>query len=345
MQKPSLLISSATLIAFSIAIFLSACGVETKSPPKPKPISGWAAADAGWLKLPEGLEQMGGAHGDVAVSENGDVYVSLTNGLRAGVQVYSEDGTYLRNVENAPTDFHGFVIHKDADGIEYIYGPQLSGQKIVKLNLDGTVVMTIPGDSIPKEHWKVNPKNKKAQLRLTACDVAPNGDIFVTDGYSTDLVHRFNAAGDYLATFGGKAAPYNFSTLHKIAVDTRFEPARIVGVSRTDARVVHISMDGAYIGDVATDLKKPAALVVQGDFLAVGEILGRVTILGKDGSIVKQLGANEVAEETGTNKTEPAKWRQGIVNAPHGVAFNSNGDLFVSEYSIFGRIVKYDAVW
>ncbi|MGY8642879.1 MAG: hypothetical protein ACKVJU_17515 [Verrucomicrobiales bacterium] len=344
MQKPSLLISSATLVAFSVAIFLSACGVETKTVPTPKPITNWNSAEEGWLKLPEGMEQMGGAHGDVAVSENGDVYVSLTNGLRAGVQVYSADGTYLRNVENAPTDFHGFVIHKDADGIEYIYGPQLSGQKIVKLKLNGAVVMTIPGELIPKEHWKVNPKNKKALLRLTACDVAPNGDIFVTDGYSTDLVHHFNAAGEYLATFGGKAAPYNFSTLHKIAVDTRFEPARIVGVSRTDGRVVHMSLEGEYIGDVATDLKKPAALVVYGDLLAVGEILGRVTILGKDGAIVKQLGANEIEEETGTNKTEPAKWRQGIVNAPHGVAFNSNGDLFVAEYSTFGRIVKYDAI-
>lgn len=327
--------------AFSaVAVFgflFSGCGEK-----KEEKISSWEPV-ADWLSLPDGMEQMGASHGDVAVSENGDVYVSLTGGLRAGIQVYGADGNYLRNVEGAPKDFHGFVIHKDADSVEYIYGPRLTTGEILKLKLDGTVVMTIPASAIPEELWKKNKAGKPA-LRLTACDVAPNGDIFVTDGYSSDLVHHFNAAGQYQATFGGKAEPYNFQTLHKIAVDTRFDPVRIVGVSRTDGRVVHMSTDGEYLGDVATDLMKPAALVVRGDLLAVGEILGRVTLLDKEGNIFKQLGANENADETGTNKTEPAKWRTGVVNAPHGVAFNKSGDLFVTEYSVFGRIVKYAAV-
>lgn len=321
--------------------------LEEPSPtPAPEPqttaISSWKSAPD-WMTLPNGMEHMGAAHGDVAVSGAGEIYVSLTGGLRAGVQVYSNEGKYLRNVENAPNDFHGFVIHKDTDGIEYIYGPRLSKGEIVKMTLDGKIVMTIPGDSIPKEYWKVNPKTKKAALRLTACDVAPNGEIFVTDGYASDYVHHFNAKGEYLASFGGKGEPYNFQTLHKIAIDTRFDPPRIVAVSRTDGRVVHISLDGKLIGNVATGLLKPAAIVTYGDLLAVGEILGRVTILDKEGNIVSQFGANNHADEVGTNKTEPAKWRPGIVNAPHGVAFNKEGDLFVTEYSLFGRILRYDA--
>lgn len=296
---------------------------------------------SGWLQLPKELESLGVAHGDVAVSANGDVYISLLGGLRAGVQVYNKDGKYLRNVPNAPNDFHGFVIHKDSDGIEYIYGPRLGTGETLKMTLAGEIVMTIAAASIPEEHWKVNAKTGKGALRLTACDVAPNGDIFITDGYSSDLVHRFNAKGEYLATFGGKEAPYNFQTLHKIAVDTRFEPAQIVGVSRADGRVVRMSMEGEYLGDIATDLLMPAALVVQGDLLAVGEIKGRVSVLDKEGKIVARLGANENADEVGTNKTEPAKWRDGVVNAPHGIAFNAAGDLFVAEYSVFGRIVKF----
>ncbi len=326
------------LIASAAFVFaFSGCG-EKKEPV----IQSWEPV-ADWLTLPDGMESMGASHGDVAVSENGDVYVSLTGGLRAGVQVYGADGKFVRNVKDAPKDFHGFVIHKDADGIEYICGPSLSTGNILKMKLDGEVVMTIPASAIPEEHWKKN-KNGKGALRLTACDVAPNGDIFVTDGYSSDLIHRFNAVGEYQTTFGGKAAPYNFKTLHKIAVDTRFDPVRIAGVSRTDGRVVHMTTEGEYLGDIATGLMKPAALVIHKDHLAIGEILGRVTILDKEGKISHQFGANENTDETGTNKTEPAKWRTGIVNAPHGVALNQNGDLFVTEYSIFGRILKYDAV-
>ncbi len=292
------------------------------------------------LKLPEGMPEMGNQHGDVAVSSNGDIYVSLTQGLRAGVQVYSSDGTYLRNVPGAPADFHGFVIHKESGG-EFIYGPKLTGGEVVKMTLAGEVVMTIPGESIPQKYWKVNPKTQKAGLRLTACTVAPNGDIFVTDGYSSDYVHRFSAKGEYLASFGGKEAPYSFSTLHKIAIDNRFDPPRLVGTDRANNRVVHLSLEGELLGEIATDLLMPAAAVVQGDYLAVGEIKGRVTIFGKNNEVVARLGENTNPAEVGTNKIEPQKWQTGIVNAPHGVAFAPNGDLFVSEYSVHGRVLRF----
>lgn len=292
------------------------------------------------LKLPEGMPEMGNQHGDVAIASNGDIYVSLMQGLRSGVQVYSADGTYLRNVKDAPTDFHGFVIHQGADG-EFIYGPQLTAGKIVKLTLEGEVVMTIPGESIPKEHWQVNPKNQQAALRLTGCTVAPNGDIFVTDGYASDRVHRFNAKGEYLATFGGKAAPYNFKTLHKIAIDNRFDPPRLVGTDRANNRVVHLSLEGELLGEIATDLLMPAAAVVQGDLLAVGEIKGRVTVFDKENQVVARLGENPNPQEVGTNKVEPAQWKPGVVNAPHGVAFNAAGDIFVSEYSVHGRVLRF----
>jgi hypothetical protein len=334
----------ALAVATALILLVSKRPGNDRSEVAPSPAP--EAASSGWtigpdpLKLPEGMPELGNQHGDVAISSNGDIYVSLMQGLRSGVQVYSADGTYLRNVKNAPTDFHGFVIHKGADG-EFIYGPQLNAGKIVKLSLEGEVVMTIPGDAIPKEFWQVNPKNQQSALRLTGCTVAPNGDIFVTDGYASDRVHRFNAKGEYLASFGGKAAPYNFKTLHKIAIDTRFDPPRLVGTDRANNRAVHLSLEGELIGEIATDLLMPAAAVVQGDFLAVGEIKGRVTIFDKENRVVARLGANPNPQEVGTNKIEQAQWKPGVVNAPHGVAFSPAGDLFVSEYSVHGRVLKF----
>lgn len=310
---------------------------------RPGDVPDWSVVP-NWLKLPSGLEALGNQHGDVAVDSDGRVYVSLTAGLRAGVQVYDSGGNYLRNLPDAPNDFHGFVIHRDTSGTEYIYGPRLSTGEIVKLSLDGESVMTIPAEAIPKEHWKVHPKTGKATVRLTACDVAPNGDIFVTDGYSSDLIHRFDSSGKYLATFGGKGEPFLFQTLHKIAVDTRFDPPRIVGTSRTDGRVVHLSMEGDWIGNVATDLSMPAALAVHGDLLAVGEIKGRVTMIDKEGNIVSQFGANDHLDEKPSNKVEPSSWKPGIFYTPHGVAFDRSGNLFVSEFSIFGRVQRFDRV-
>ena len=195
-----------------------------------------------WLRLPQGRDQLGNMHGDVAVSSTGDVYVSVQD-PQAGLQVYAPDGRFLRNVPDAPADLHGFVIRRQPDG-EFIFGPTLRGQTIVKMTLEGKVVMTIPASAIPDEFKVRNARSGQLGVLLTGMDVAPNGDLYVTDGYASDYIHRFDKAGKYLNSFGGKKEPYNFSTLHKLAIDTRFQPARIIACDRANNRVVHLSLYG-----------------------------------------------------------------------------------------------------
>jgi hypothetical protein len=294
---------------------------------------------ADWLELPDGRATLGPMHGDIAVSKSGDVYVSVeTAGM--GVQVFSPDGRYLRSLAKAPADLHGFVIRDAGDG-EHLYGVSLRGQKFVKLTLQGDVVLEISRDAIPREYWSPNRFSTELGVLLSGMDVAPNGDLYVTDGYSSDYVHRFDARGRYLASFGGKAAPYEFNILHKIAMDTRFEPVRIIATDRLNNRVVHMALDGAFLGVVNADLKLPAALTIDGDNVVVGELNGRVTILDKAGNVVAHVGTN-TAEGIGTNRVPPEQWRTGYVIAAHGVATNADGDLFIAEFSTFGRVHKFE---
>jgi hypothetical protein len=294
---------------------------------------------ANWLKLPEGRAQLGNQHGDVAVSAAGDVYVSVQDPA-AGLQVFGPDGKFLRNVNGAPSDFHGFVIHKEAAG-EFIYGATLRGQTIVKMTLEGNIVMTIGSASIPDQYKVRNARSNQLALLLTGLDVAPNGDIYVADGYASDYIHRFDKTGKYLSSFGGKNPPYSFNTLHKLAIDTRYTPARIIAVDRANNRVVHLTLEGVFLGVVAKDLLLPAAIVIDGDNVIVGELTGRVTVLDKNGAVVSRVGAN-TEQGVGTNKLPPAQWREGFVLAPHGVALNARGDLFVSEFSAFGRVHRFN---
>src|SRR5688572_21316005 len=296
-------------------------------------------AVADWLKLPEGRAYLGNMHGDVAVSSTGEVYVSVQDPA-AGLQVYAADGKFLRAVPGAPSDFHGFVIRKQADG-EFIYGATLRGQTIVKMTLDGAIVMTIGSAAVPDQYKVRNARSNQLAMLLTGLDVAPNGDLYVADGYASDYIHRFDKTGKYIASFGGKQPPYSFNTLHKLAVDTRFQPARIIATDRANNRVVHLSLDGAFLGVVATDLLLPAAIAIDGDNAIVGELNGRVTVLDKAGAVVTRVGAN-TEQGTGTNKIPPAQWRSGFVLSPHGVALNAKGDLFVSEFSAFGRVHRFN---
>jgi DNA-binding beta-propeller fold protein YncE len=294
---------------------------------------------ANWLKLPEGLAQLGNQHGDVAVSSAGEVYVSVQDPA-AGLQVFSPEGKFLRNVNGAPSDFHGFVIHKEPGG-EFLYGATLRGQTIVKMTLEGNIVMTIGSSAIPDQYKIRNARSNQLALLLTGLDVAPNGDLYVTDGYASDYIHRFDKTGKYLASFGGKNPPYSFNTLHKLAIDTRFTPARLIACDRANNRVVHLSLDGQFLGVVAKDLLLPAAIVIDGDNAIVGELTGRVTVLDKNGAVVTRVGAN-TEQGVGSNKLPPAQWREGFVLSPHGVALNAHGDLFVSEFSAFGRVHRFN---
>jgi hypothetical protein len=316
-----------TLTAIAGATLLvNAAAVEYKAVPE-------------WLKLSEGREKIGDMHGDVAVSSTGEVYISVQD-PQAGLQVYAPDGRFLRNVPDAPSDFHGFVIRKQPDG-EFIFGARLRGQAIIKMTLDGRVVMTIPGSAIPDEFKSRNARSGQLALLLTGMDVAPNGDLYVTDGYASDFIHRFDRTGKYLKSFGGKKEPYNFSTLHKLAVDTRFQPARLIACDRANNRVVHLSLDGEFLGVVAKDLLLPAAIALYGDYAVVGELKGQVTVLDKAGQVVARLGTN-TETGVGTNQVKPEQWRPGIVVSPHGVAVNERGDLFVSEFNAFGRVHRFN---
>jgi hypothetical protein len=292
-----------------------------------------------WLKLPAGRPQLGNMHGDIAVSSKGEVFVSVQDPA-AGLQVYAPDGTFLRNVTGAPSDFHGFVIRTQPEG-EFLYGATLRGQTIVKMKLDGTIVMTIGSSAVPDEFKVRNARSNELQLLLTGLDVAPNGDIYVADGYASDYIHRFDKTGKYLASFGGKKAPYNFNTLHKLAIDTRFQPARLIAVDRANNRVVHLSLTGEFLGVVASDLLLPAAITLNGDNVIVGELRGRVTVLDKAGKVVERIGEN-TGEGVGTNQSKPEAWRPGLLLSPHGVAINGQGDLFVSEFNLYGRVHRFN---
>lgn len=318
-----------TLHALTLSLFLSV----SLSAAKPD----FKAVDS-WLKPPTELETIGPAHGDVAVSSAGEVYVGVLSGPRAGIQVFGTDGKYLRNVPEAPNDFHGFVIHQEDDG-EFIYGARLGGQMIMKMQLDGKVLLRIPGSKIPEKY--VRKRDGKPALRLTAVDVAPDGCIYAVDGYSSDFIHVFDATGKYQKSFGGKESPFGFKTNHKIAIDTRFDPPRILCCDRENRRVVHLSIDGKVLG-VTPNMKRPAAIAVFGEWAAVAEIEGRVSLIDKDGKTVVTLGENKIKEQTATNQVKPADWRTGILTAPHGIDFDKDGNILVTEFNRFGRVLRYD---
>jgi hypothetical protein len=287
-----------------------------------------------FLQPPPGKETIGNGHGEIQVDAAGKIYVSVQE-PNAGVQVYGKDGQFIKALP-LPGSLHGFVIRQDAGG-EFLFGAVLGEQKVIKTTLDGQIVMEIPTSAFPAD--KVGEKG----LKLTNCDVAPNGDIYVVDGYGQSWIFVFDRAGNFKSVFGGPVEPLKLANAHKVFVDRRFEPARVLVCDRGNNRLLHTDLAGNLIQVIASEgLRRPSSADFHGELMCVAEIAGRVSVWDKDGKQVADLGANDTQGQTNTPKVEPKDWRQGVVTSPHGIAFDNEGNILETEWNVFGRVLRWN---
>ncbi len=289
-----------------------------------------------FISPPPGKATIGDGHGEIRVDSAGLIYVSVQGQAEGGIQVYSKEGKYLRHLAGTPGSLHGFVIHRDEAG-EFIYAAVLGEGRVLKMTLEGKTVLEIPKASFPAAQ-------AAAGLSLTNCDVAPNGDIYVVDGYGKDWIFVFDKAGKFKKVFGGQVEPLKLSNAHKIFIDTRFTPARVLVCDRGNNRILHLDLEGNLIGVVADkDLRRPSSASFHGDLMCVAEIAGRVSVFDKEGKLVASLGINDAPGETNTPGMKPAQWRTGTVTSPHGISFDLEGNILETEWNSFGRILRWAA--
>jgi hypothetical protein len=251
-----------------------------------------------------------------------------------GLQVYGPDGKFKNYLAGTPGTLHGFTIHKDADG-EFIYATVLGQGKMLKMKLDGTVVLTIEKEAFGDD--------KKDKLKLTNVAVADTGDIYIVDGYGADWIFQFDKTGKLKKTFGGRVDPYKLSNCHKIFIDPRFQPNRLLLCDRGNNRIMHLSLDGDILGVVVDkDLRRPSSASFNGDLMCVAEIAGRVSVWDKEGKQVASLGVNDTAGQTNTPGVKPADWREGVVTSPHGITFDAKGNILETEWNQFGRVLRWN---
>ena len=77
-----------------------------------------------------------------------------------------------------------------------------------------------------------------------------------------------------------------------------------------------------------------------GEFLAVAELEARAVIIDKTGTPVAFLGDNPDRKQWANFQVKPEDQHTGIFTAPHGIAFAKNGDLYVQDWNVTGRVTK-----
>jgi len=288
----------------------------------------------GWGLDESGKSQIGPTHGGVAVGKNGEVYTSAD----MGVFVFNPEGQLIRRfVTENHTRLHDIEIREE-DGVEYIYGARNANAEGLKFQAEsGDIVLRLP---FPQESGL----DPAAPFNPTAITVAANGDIILSDGYASNVIFKFDKTGKYLKHFGVKGnGEKEFNTAHGMTLDTRYEPNRLLVCDRNHApkgRLVHYDLDGNYIEEVVTGLGMPTSAAVQGDYVSVPDLNGRLVILNKTNTIMAVLGHNP-DPALGTNYGIPQeKWVEGIFSGTHGSNWDKDGNLYVQDWNVSGRIMK-----
>jgi hypothetical protein len=287
----------------------------------------------GWGLRPDGTSALGPTHGGVVIDKAGNVYVSANK----GVVIFSPDGKVVQEyLGDKYTNIHDMKIRQEGDA-EFIYGARNAAGEGIKFNAhSGEIVLKLPFPAESKLDLK--------KFSPTAIAVAPNGDIILADGYASNHIFKFDKSGKYLMHFGQKGNELKqFNTCHGMVLDTRYEPPRLLICDRNHqpkGRLLHYDLEGNFIEEVATGLGMPTSAAVQGDYVSVPDLHGRVVILDKSNTIMAVLGHNaDPAQRMNFNVTQD-KWIEGVFSGTHGSYWDKDGNLYVQDWNVAGRIIK-----
>lgn len=324
-----------TPVAFALAFTLALPALAADTPQPVRMGCGLMTFDTvpGWGLAADGKSAIGPCHGSVAVGKDGTIYTSAA----AGVFAFSPDGQVVRKFLGAKySDIHDLKIREE-DGGEFLYGARNNAAEGVKFDArTGEIALKLP---FPKESGL-----NLTKFSPTAITVAPNGDIILSDGYASNHIFKFDKAGKYLMHFGTKGNGLKeFNTAHGMTLDTRYSPPRLLICDRNHqpkGRLVHYSLDGEFLGEVVTGLGMPTSAVVQGDYVSVPDLKGRLVILDKTNTIMAVLGYNPDPAKGGSYNIPQKDWVEGIFSGTHGSSWDKDGNLYVQDWNVSGRIMK-----
>ncbi len=287
----------------------------------------------GWGLRPDGSSALGPTHGAVVIDKDGNIYTSA----QKGVIVFSPEGVVIHSLLGEDySDLHDMEIREE-EGREFIYAARNNNAEAIKFDChSGEIVLKL---GVPEESGlgdiKFNP---------TAVAIAPNGDIFVSNGYASNHIIKYDKNGKYLLHFGTKGNELKqFNTAHGMTLDTRYDPPRLLICDRNHqpkGRLLHYDLDGEFIAEVITGLGMPTSVAVQGDFVSVPDLHGRVVILDKTNTIIAVLGHNPDADKGRAYKIPSDEWIEGIFSGTHGSYWDQEGNLYVQDWNVAGRIMK-----
>jgi streptogramin lyase len=284
---------------YSIAAILAGllvCFVVVSVPGISAQSGGNYKVDANWAQLPQGTTWNGNTtwiaadgKGNVVVLVRTAPYFRLFTRDGKFVKAFGDDGLF-QSAHSVTIDSQGFLWVTDS-----------AAHVVHKFSPDGRLLMTLGRKGVAGDNTSRDLFNQPNHVAI-----APNGDIYVSDGYQNSRVVHFSSAGQLVRIIGGVkgSQPGQLQLPHGVALDSQ---GRILVNDSDNKRVSVFDKEGKFVESWPFPSRGGIAVTAD-DTVYVSDVNVGVVNIVKNGKLIDSVSADRA----------------------HGMGVDTDGSIYVS---------------
>ncbi|WP_051669726.1 hypothetical protein [Bryobacter aggregatus] len=304
-----------------------------------------------WAQLPPQI-RFGNTHG-IVVTEDRRVIVAHTvhkdSESPDAICIFDDKGKFIKSWgADLRGGAHGLVLRKEGS-TEFLYHCDNVKGFVRKTTLDGEVVWVMHAPIASGVYAKAS------EYKPSILAIAPNGHLYVADGYGKFYIHHYDEKLRWVSTFGGSRElmdkDKNVETAagttiwpHAIAIDPRgSKPLLVVGERGANSRVQYFDLDGKPLHSLKDGVRWPSTFEFQNGLMLMPDLKAVVTLFDRNNKPLVQLGDGRQTDGKtyeGIRTLGRESFTAGQFIAPHGASFDSDGNIYVAEWVEVGRVTK-----
>ena len=295
-----------------------------------------------WVTIPNtpsGREN--GRTNGIVVTADGHVVVF--HQASPAVVTYDVTGAFHSAWGDHLAGAHGITLVTEGDR-EYLWLTDQYSGEVGKYTLDGTVVHRLERPDLPVYADK---PFSPTWVAVNDASAGGNGDIWVADGYGTNLIHRYDASGTYQGSISGEEGTAGaFATPHAVWFEPIEGTPHLFIADNANRQIQVYTQEGAFSGSFGNAyLTSPRHGVRWGAYRFVPELFGRIVVTDAAGEFVTSFGERVGARDEPGWPNQPLDGEaRTTFNSSHAMAMDRDGSIYVVEWRLGGRIIKLESI-
>ena len=258
--------------------------------------AGTYTVDANWAQLPAGTAWNGNTSW-ITADGKGNVVVLVRTAPY--FRVFSRDGRFVKTFGDDGLFQSAHSVTVDAQG--FLWVTDSAAHVVHKFNPEGKLLMTLGKKGVAGDNSSRDLFNQPNHVAI-----APNGDIYVSDGYVNARVVHFSGAGQFVRIIGGVkgSAPGQLQLPHGVALDSR---GRILINDSDNQRVSVFDKDGRFVESWPFPSRGGIAVAAD-DTVYVSDVNAGIVNIVRNGKRIDSVSADRA----------------------HGMGIDTDGSIYVS---------------